>query len=83
MCRVPVVATAAGGIPELIQHQQTGLLANVKNAKALANAVVSLLNDAHLQQQLIDNAAIFVQQFTKAATAKHTLNIYQQVLNNN
>lgn len=83
VCRVPVVATAAGGIPELIQHQQTGLLANVKDAKALANAVVSLLNDAHLQQQLIDNAAVFVQQFTKAATAKHTLSIYQQVLTNN
>ena len=27
--KVPVVATAAGGIPELIRHEETGLLAEV------------------------------------------------------
>jgi len=26
MCRVPVVATAVGGIPEIVMHRSTGLL---------------------------------------------------------
>ena len=42
---LPVVATEAGGNPELVKHGQTGLLVPVGNATALAEAIVKLLND--------------------------------------
>src|SRR5262245_6791462 len=60
--RKPVVASAIGGIPEVIQHQRTGLLVPPNDPQALANAVVQLLRDpqsaaawAQAGGQLIDS----------------------------
>ena len=37
---IPVVATEAGGIPEIIQSERDGLLVPVKNPPALAEAII-------------------------------------------
>ena len=42
-CGVPAVATAVGGIPELIVHGETGLLTPAGDARAFADAVLDLL----------------------------------------
>jgi glycogen synthase len=49
---LPVVATRVGGIPDLIQHGVTGLLAPVGDVTALAFAVTRLLDDRKLAAQL-------------------------------
>jgi glycosyltransferase involved in cell wall biosynthesis len=41
----PAVGTHAGGIPEIIDHDQTGVLVAPGNAEALAAAIRELLND--------------------------------------
>jgi glycosyltransferase involved in cell wall biosynthesis len=41
----PVVASAVGGIPEMIEHGRTGLLVPPRDADALAAAIVRLLTD--------------------------------------
>jgi len=43
MAARPIVATRVGGIPEVIVHQDTGLLVEPENASALAGAVMFLL----------------------------------------
>ncbi len=43
--RKPVVASAVGGIPEVIQHQRTGVLVPPNDPQALAEAVVQVLRD--------------------------------------
>jgi len=43
--RKPVVATAVGGIPEIIQPGVTGYLHQHENSKELAEAVISLIDD--------------------------------------
>ena len=44
-CEVPVVATCAGGLPELVEHAQTGYLCCVGDTTEMAEAIKLLLND--------------------------------------
>ena len=78
--QVPVVATAAGGIPEIVKDGQTGLLAPVKDPAALANAITRLLHDDQLRGQLINNATEWVKQFDKSMMAAKTLAEYEAVV---
>lgn len=51
-CGLPVVATRAGGIPELIEDGVDGLLAPVRDASAVATALASVLADPGLRARL-------------------------------
>jgi phosphatidyl-myo-inositol dimannoside synthase len=47
-----VVGTAAGGIPEVVMHQQTGLIAREGDPAHLADQLQRLLSDAELRERL-------------------------------
>jgi glycosyltransferase involved in cell wall biosynthesis len=51
-CGVPAVATAVGGVPELVEDGVTGLLAPAGDALALAAALERLLSDGELRTRL-------------------------------
>ncbi len=53
---VPVVATDVSGIPELVRHERTGLLASSRNPIALAAAMKRLLDDRVLAGRLVAQA---------------------------
>lgn len=55
-CGLPVVASNAGGIPEVVVHGETGLLVPVGDAAALAAASVQILRDP-AQHQAMGKAA--------------------------
>jgi len=78
-CRVPVVATNTGGIPEIVKHESTGLLSNVKDSVSLALQVEKLLNDDNLSNQLTSQAAIELSNFTTLKTAEKTLAYYNEL----
>ncbi|MDX2426202.1 MAG: glycosyltransferase [Cycloclasticus sp.] len=48
----PIIATAVGGIPEVITHNETGLLVEPKSASELSNAIKILLSDPTLSNKL-------------------------------
>jgi glycosyltransferase involved in cell wall biosynthesis len=79
-CNVPVVATDAGGIPEIIVHQKTGMLAAVKDSKQLAAYVLKLLTDADLRKSIIANAKQRVNSFSKEVMAEKTMDVYKEVV---
>lgn len=51
-CGVPVVATRAGGLPEVVADGETGFLAPVGDVDALANALLRILDDRALQMEM-------------------------------
>jgi L-malate glycosyltransferase len=44
-CEVPAIATAVGGVPEVIEHGRTGFLAEVGDVAAMARDAISILSD--------------------------------------
>ena len=78
-CGVPVVATRAGGVTELVTHEKTGMLAEIKDAKTLAESVIWLISNPTLKQQIIADAKLKAQHFSKSVMAEKTWEIYKQV----
>ena len=56
---VPVVATQIGGINELIDDGETGLLTPPRDSYALASAISRMLADAQLRRRISDKAKEF------------------------
>lgn len=50
---IPVIATRVGGLPEIVEHEKTGLLVPARDPEAIANAVIRLRQDAALGQRLV------------------------------
>lgn len=79
-CGVPVIATGAGGIPEIIQDGINGFLAPVKNAAKLAEQVEFLLSDSEVKKKVIQKGKESAQQFSKEIMAQKTYLTYQACL---
>lgn len=47
-----IVSTTVSGIPELVRHEETGLLVPERNAPALADAILRLSQNPELRQEL-------------------------------
>jgi N-acetyl-alpha-D-glucosaminyl L-malate synthase BshA len=44
-CEVPAIATAVGGVPEVIEHGRTGFLAQVGDVETMARCAIDILSD--------------------------------------
>jgi len=79
----PVVASAVGGIVDVILHEKTGLLVPEKDPAALAAAVLRVLEDkalaCHLGAQGLEHVQRF---FDWERIAARTLTVWQDVLEN-
>jgi N-acetyl-alpha-D-glucosaminyl L-malate synthase BshA len=59
-CGVPVVASNAGGLPEVIEHGVTGFLHPVGDVEAMAASGIALLTDAVLHERIAGAAVRLV-----------------------
>jgi glycosyltransferase involved in cell wall biosynthesis len=55
-CGLPIAATTAGGIPEIVADGSSGLLVPTRDPEALAGAIARLLGDQSLAQRLAAQA---------------------------
>jgi glycosyltransferase involved in cell wall biosynthesis len=62
-CGLPVVATAVGGIPEIVKHEETGLLVEPDNPVQLLEAITRL-QDPSLRRKLGQSAKQLSQRFS-------------------
>ncbi|QOL26503.1 glycosyltransferase [Thalassotalea sp. LPB0316] len=74
-CGVPSVATAVGGIPEILFNEQNGYLCNVHNYQDLANKLDLALNQHWDKQAIIKYAKPFTWQ-RNIQTLKETFEKY-------
>jgi glycosyltransferase involved in cell wall biosynthesis len=54
-CRRPIVATAVGGIPEIVEHEKSGILVEADNPAALTEGIRRVLRDSELRKTIADN----------------------------
>ncbi len=57
-CRLPIVATTAGGSPEVIEDGYNGLLAPPRDPEALARAALRILESGELGERLADHGTL-------------------------
>jgi glycosyltransferase involved in cell wall biosynthesis len=83
-CGVPLVATTAGALPEVVGRDgETALLVPPGDAAALARAIGRLLDDPGLRTRL-SGAALrrAAERYSWEATARATADVYREVLAN-
>jgi glycosyltransferase involved in cell wall biosynthesis len=78
---VPAVASAVGGIPEIVIDQETGVLVEPGDSAALARAIIDLLNDDEKRRRLGAAARLLAtKRFTIERQATETLQLYRELI---
>jgi len=80
-CGRPIVATDVPGCREIVKHGENGLLAPLRNAEALAEALLSLIENPSLRRKMGERGREMVMQgFTVQHIAGQFLNVYERLL---
>jgi glycosyltransferase involved in cell wall biosynthesis len=79
-CSRPIVATRAGGIPEIVEDEENGLLVPPRDHTALARAIVRALKDDDLRQRMGEAGFARVKErFTVERMVEQTADVYKRV----
>ena len=77
---VAIVATTVGGVPEMIEDNQSALLVPANNPSGLSAAISRLLTDDDLAGRLTSNAlALVVNRFSPEEYVRSLMKIYRGV----
>ncbi len=78
---VPVLASAIGGIPEVVAHLRTGLLVVPGDVTGLAGAIASVLRDpAGARRRAEEGRAIVAARYSRDAAIGRTIALYRELL---
>ncbi|HEY1579029.1 MAG TPA: glycosyltransferase [Terracidiphilus sp.] len=79
-CEVPVIATNGGGVPEIVQDGETGLLVPMGDANAMAEAICRLLEDEDGARRMgVLGRKRVVQHFTIDRSAEKLMEVCERV----
>jgi glycosyltransferase involved in cell wall biosynthesis len=76
---LPVIATRAGGIPNIITDQETGLLVDCGDYEAMAACALRLLEDEELVVRLISGARLECRKYDGAAIREAWVALYYEL----
>lgn len=77
---VPIVSTDAGGIPYMVEHEQTALLRPIGDWEGIADAALMLLTQDNVYQRLSDNGVKDVFRYRWESVKPLWLTLYAEVL---
>lgn len=81
-CKVPAIATRVGGVPELVDHGENGLLYPVGDVQQMASGAIGLLQDRERLQEMRDAARRTAQKrFCSTLVVPQYVKYYESVLN--
>lgn len=76
----PVVASRTGGLPEIVQHEKSGLLVKPKHPRELASAIIKLAHDESSRQAMGERGRSFVREnFQPDVLARQVISVYQEL----
>ncbi|ASF39668.1 N-acetyl-alpha-D-glucosaminyl L-malate synthase BshA [Halobacillus halophilus] len=82
-CGVPCIGSNIGGIPEVIDHGETGYIAELGNVDQVAYFALKMLTDEDLMDKLSVNAKQMVEtKFASGTILTQYEELYERVLNN-
>lgn len=75
-----LIGTRAGGIPEIIKHNETGILIDVGDYEALAEAIEKLGKDSNLREKYISKSLSYIRhEFSLDRMVEDNLQIYKKL----
>ncbi len=81
---LPVVATSVGGIVDLIDNAQTGILVKPHSPKQLAQAIIKLIKDSNLRTKMGQAGVKKIDKhFSSQTMIKEIDKLYMNILNKN
>jgi glycosyltransferase involved in cell wall biosynthesis len=76
---LPVIATAVGGIPYIVEHERTGLLVRQDDHHAMADCAIRLLEDPGLVERLTDNARSCLERYSTNRIRDEWVALYHEI----
>jgi glycosyltransferase involved in cell wall biosynthesis len=78
--RVPVVATAVGGVPEIVTHEESALLIQPGDPAAMSTAIARILTDPALASRLSQRSRELIEErHQPAARMRRLVSIYRSL----
>ena len=78
--KTPIVATAQGGVGEVVKHMETGLLVRRNRVDGLAKGIANLLEDKHLSRRLSSRAFEEARRYDWGLVAEMVEGVYERTL---
>lgn len=80
-CGKPVIGTRAGGVPEIIDEEKTGLMVPPRNPEAMAKAIARLAKNRDLRESMgVLGTKVAVERFSASIHADAIQRIYDALL---
>ncbi|TLX70967.1 glycosyltransferase [Labilibacter sediminis] len=80
-CGVPVIGFRVGGVPEMIEHQKSGFLAEARDSESLANGIVDVLFHDNLNSYKKAARSFALDNFDNKVVADQYIALYSSLMN--
>jgi glycosyltransferase involved in cell wall biosynthesis len=76
---LPIVASAVGGIPDVVEEGKTGLLVPARDADSLAEAIIRLYTDAEMRNAMSNAARRRAENYYPESMIERYWRLYQKI----
>ena len=77
--RLPIIASAVGGVPEIVRDGQNGILIESERPDQLQDAILRLRDAPQLRERLGNQGQRFAKDFTAAVMCRKYVALYQSI----